>query len=79
MTRATPAIVRFTSHAERRFLERRLDVHAIADPLLGHHGQRRRNPGNADWLVRAGGVAIADNWPDGEDDATALVIKACRE
>jgi hypothetical protein len=29
--------------------------------------------------VRAGGVAIADNWPDGEDDATALVISAWRE
>lgn len=79
MTGASPAIVRFTLHAERRVLERRLDVHAIADLLLGHHGQRRRNPGDADWLVRAGGVAIAYNWPDGEDDATALVISAWRE
>lgn len=76
---ASPAIVRFTSHAERRILERRLDLHAIADLLLWHHDRRRRNPGAADWLVRAGGVAIAYNWPDGEDDATALVISAWPE
>jgi hypothetical protein len=79
MTGVSPVIVRFTSHAERRVLERRLDLHEIADLLLGHHDQWRRNPREADWLVRARGVAIVYNWPDGEDDAKALVISAWRE
>lgn len=79
MTAASPAIVVFTRHAERRALERRLELHDVAGLLLSHHDQRRRNPGEADWLVLARGVAIAYNWPDGDDDTTALIISAWRE
>lgn len=76
---ASPAIVAFTRHAEGRILERRLDLVDIAELLLSHHDQRRRNPGEADWLVRVRGVAIAYDWPDGDDDTTALVLSAWRE
>ena len=79
MTGSAPAIVVFTRHAERRALERRLDLQDVAELLLAHHDQRRRNSGEADWLLRVRGVAIAYNWPDGGDDVTALVISAWRE
>ena len=46
---------------------------------LAHHDRRRRNPGRADWLIRAGGVAIAYDWPDGTDATTALVVTLWRE
>ena len=67
MTPASPAIVAFTRHAERRALERRLGLHDVGELLLSRHDQRRRNPHDADWLVRASGIAIAYNWPDGDD------------
>lgn len=76
---STPAIVVFTSHGERRARERHLDPHHLAELLLSNHERRKRNPGQADWLVRTGGVAIAYDWPDGSDQATALVISAWRE
>jgi hypothetical protein len=79
MTAASPAIVAFTRHAERRCLERRLDLRDVAELILNHHSQRRRNSGEADRLVSTGGVVIAYNWPDGDDDTTALVITTWRE
>jgi hypothetical protein len=79
MSSGLPAIVVFTRHAERRAVERRLSPYDLAELLLAHHDQRRRNVGDADWLVRSGGVVIVYDWPDGEDDATALVISVWRE
>jgi len=79
LTGPSPAIVAFTRHAERRAAERRLTLHEIAELLLKHHDRRRRNSGEADWLIRAGGIAIAYDWPDGTDATTALVISAWRE
>ena len=78
MAAASPAIVAFTRHAEQRALERRLDLSDIGELLLSRHDQRRRNHGQADWLLRARGVTIAYNWPDGDDETTALVISAWR-
>ena len=37
------------------------------------------NPGRADGLIRAAGVAIAYDWPDGTDATAALVITLWRE
>ncbi len=79
MTAPSPAIVAFTLHAERRAVERRLALHELAELVLEHHDQRRRNSGQADWLIRANNVAIAYDWPDGSDATTALVISAWRE
>lgn len=72
-----PARVAFTRHAERRALERRLDlrdVAEVAEVVLSHHDQRRRKSrqGRLDRSCR--GVAIAYNWPDDGDETTALVI-----
>jgi hypothetical protein len=77
--RRRPTIVVFTQHAERRAVERGLDLRHIAELLLSDHDRRRRNAGEADWLLRAGGAAIAYDWPDGDDPTTALVISAWRE
>lgn len=79
MTGGSPAIVAFTRHAERRAVERRLNPHVIAELLLSQHDQRRRNAGQADWLVRAEGVMIAYNWPTEGDHTTALVVSVWRE
>ena len=79
MTAPSPAVVAFTRHAERRALERGLALGELGELLLAHHHRRLRNPGDADWIVRAAGVAIIYDWPDGKDTAAALVISAWRE
>jgi hypothetical protein len=76
---AGPSVVVFTLHAEQRALERRISLTEAADAVLGGHHRRVRNPGEADWLLRYRGMAIAYNWPDGEDTATGLVISLWRE
>jgi len=57
LTGPSPAIVAFPWHAERRALERRLVLADLAELVLEHHDRRLRNPGEADWVIRAGGVA----------------------
>jgi hypothetical protein len=57
----------------------RLGVGELAELVLTHHDRRLRNPGEADWVVHAGGVAIIYDWPDGNDSTTALVISVWRE
>jgi len=79
MTAPSPVVVAFTRHAERRAVERGLALPELAELLLAHHHQRLRNLGDADWIVRAAGVAIVYDWPDGKDAAAALVISAWRE
>lgn len=79
MTLAAPVIVVFTRHAERRAIERRLDLRDVSDLLLASHALRQRNSGRADWLIRAHGIAIAYDWPDEVDATTALVISVWRE
>ena len=79
MTTPSPSIVAFTWHAERRALERGLVLPDLADLVLKHHDRRRRNPGNADWIIHASGVVILYDWPDEGDAITALVISVWRE
>ena len=79
MSPARPAIVALTQHAERRISERGLSVGDVAELVLTEHLRRRRNPGEADWLVRGSGLAVAYNWPDGDDETMAVVITAWRE
>jgi hypothetical protein len=79
VTAPSPAIVAFIRHAERRALERGLALDHLAELVLTHHDRRLRNPGDADWIIHAGGTAIVYDWPDGDDSTTALVISAWRE
>lgn len=79
MTGPGPALVVFTWHAERRAVERGLVLSELAELVLNHHDRRRRNPGEADWVIHAAGVVIVYDWPDGNDATTALVISAWRE
>jgi hypothetical protein len=79
MIAPSPALVAFTRHAERRALERGMALGELAERVLTHHDRRLRNPGEADWIIHAGGVAIVYDWPDGDDPVTALVISAWRE
>jgi hypothetical protein len=55
------------------------DLRQMADLVMDEHERRRRNPGAADWLLHGSGIAIAYNWPDGDDTATALVVTVWRE
>ncbi len=78
MTGAGPAVVIFTRHAERRLAERGLTARE-AELVSERHGQRRRNPGAGDWIVKGRGTGVVYDWPDGEDDSTAVVITTWRE
>ena len=79
MTAAAPAVVVFTRHAEQRAAERDIPLRDVADVLLAGHARRRRNPGDADWLLRERGITIAYDWPDRDDAMTAVVISVWRE
>jgi hypothetical protein len=71
--------VALTEHAELRAAERRLSLREIADLVWAEHERRRKNPGDADWMVHARGIAVAYNWPDRDDPTTALVVTLWRE
>lgn len=73
-----PVRVGFSRHAERRLGALCATQHDVADALLAGHAQRRRNPRAADWLILAGRLAIAYNWPDRDDRTTALVVTVWR-
>ena len=79
MSPAGPVVVVFTHHAEQRAQERLISLTEVADAVLSGHDHRRRNPGKADWLLREDGIAIVYDWPDGDDESTAVVVSLWRE
>lgn len=72
-----PGRVRFTDHARRQLARRRLGLDLIEALVLEAHGQRRGNPGRADWRLELRGVVVVYDWP-ADDAATALVRSAWR-
>jgi nitrous oxidase accessory protein NosD len=74
-----PSRIAFTRHAELRADERGVSLQASADVVIEEHPRRRRNPGNADWIVRGRGIGIAYNWPEAGDATLALVVTLWRE
>jgi hypothetical protein len=71
--------VLFTRHAEERCSEFRRSRDEVADLVLTNHARRRRNPRAADWLVRAGGLVLAYNWPDRGNSTAARVVTLWRQ
>jgi hypothetical protein len=74
-----PHVIRWTGHAlvKADMLGiARSDVEAAI--LDGHH-RRTRNPGAAEWRVRAGQMVIAYDYPDDADETTARVVTLWRE
>jgi hypothetical protein len=69
-----PHRVAFTDHAAERAERYGVSRGDIADAVLEHHPQRRRNPGPADWRVARGRLVVVYDWPDGDDDTTARVV-----
>ena len=49
----------------------------VEDAVLAQHERRSRNTGAADWLVVAGRLAVAYNYP-ADDELTALVVTLWR-
>lgn len=72
-----PGRVRFTDHARRQIARRRLGLDLVEALVLESHGQRRSNPGRANWRLEVRGVVVLYDWPS-EDAATALVRSAWR-
>jgi hypothetical protein len=73
-----PRIVRWSGHAivKAELLGfARADVEAA---VLDGHRSRRSNTGASDWLVEAGRLAVAYNYPDGDDEVAALIVTLWR-
>lgn len=73
-----PVSVRWTLHALDKAQQlgyARLDVESA---LLERHHERRRNKGQARWLVAAGRLVVAYEHPDGDDPLVARIVTVWR-
>ena len=50
----------------------------IEEAVLQGHGERARNPGDADWRILVGRLVILYNHPAREDPTTAHVVTLWR-
>ncbi len=78
MTDGSPSLVAWTDHALVKAQLLDMSRADVEDAVLSGHGQRTRNTGAADWLLVSGRVAIAYNYPAG-DELTALVVTLWRQ
>jgi hypothetical protein len=69
-----PIRIVLTDHATERADRYGVALTDAARAVLAGHERRRRNPGSADWLTRAGPLTVAYNWPDAGDPITARVV-----
>jgi hypothetical protein len=46
--------------------------------VIEGHERRERNPGDADWLLRAGRLVVAYNWPSGGDELRVRIVSVWR-
>lgn len=72
-----PAAVVWTDHALGKAHLLGIATSDVEDILLRHHHRRTRNSRAADWMLRSGRLAIAYNYPAG-DDHTALLVTLWR-
>ena len=64
----------FVRHAVERAQDYGWTTTDVAELVLRHHPQRRRNSGRAQWRIVVGAVTVLYDWPDGDDDGTARVV-----
>jgi hypothetical protein len=77
MPAAEPRLVEWTDHALVKAELLGIARSDVEDAVVDLHGRRSRNTGAADWLVVAGRIAIAYNYP-ASDELTALVVTLWR-
>jgi hypothetical protein len=73
-----PTTVRWTLHALDKAQQLGFARRDVESALLDGHRGRRRNKGQARWLVVAGRLAIAYEHPDGEDPLGARIVTVWR-
>jgi hypothetical protein len=73
-----PSRVVFTAHGEDKAQQLNRSLVDVAAVVLGNHEQRRRNPGEADWVVSGSGLVVVYNWPDHDDQTAARVVSLWR-
>ena len=74
-----PVSVSWTLHALDKAQQLgfpRIDVEAA---VLGGHRARRRNAGQAAWMVVAGRLVVVYEHPDGDDPLAARVVTVWRQ
>lgn len=69
-----PSRVEFTDHGEQKARRLGKALADVAEVVLVGHDQRRRNPGEADWLAVGRRMSVAYNWPDQGDPTCARVV-----
>jgi hypothetical protein len=77
MPNAGPRLVEWTDHALVKAELLGIARSDVEDAILDLHGRRSRNTGAADWLLIAGRIAIAYNYP-ADDELTARVVTLWR-
>ncbi len=73
-----PRMVEWTDHALAKAQLLGFTRADVEDAVLEGHERRSRNTGAADWLVMAGRIAVAYNYP-ADDEMTALVVTLWRQ
>lgn len=73
-----PLRVRWTDHALVKADMLGVARSDVEDAVVHGHGERTRNPGAAQWRVRAGRLVIAYDHPDAGDETTARVVTLWR-
>jgi hypothetical protein len=73
-----PISVRWTLHALDKAQQLGFARRDIESALLNGHRERRRNKGQARWLVADGRLVIAYEHPDGEDPLVARIVTVWR-
>jgi hypothetical protein len=71
-------MVVWTDHAMVKAQLLEITRSQIEDAVLMQHDRRSRNTGAADWLLVSGRLAIAYNYPAG-DELAALVVTIWRQ
>ena len=73
-----PVSVNWTAHALAKAQQLGYARGDVESKLLGRHGERRRNQGEADWRLSAAQLVILYNHPDGDGPLAARIVTIWR-